>query len=259
MNAAWARHDTEGPRCRTGLVPLIVAPFIGSFAALLIRRLPLEQPVALARSHCEACGHVLGPWELIPLLSAASPHALPLVPRAHPARACRGGACLSRGRRLVRSCWAPDTRSIWLDCVLGWSLLALAWIDWDHMLLPDVLTLPLILAGLGATLLLDPAATTDHAAAAAAGYLAFRGDRTRLSPAARTRRAWPGRRQAAGRRGRLARADGAADGDFHCRGRAAWCSRLACARRPDCTASPHPVRPPAVRRHLGHLAWLRSR
>ena len=42
------------------------------------------------------------------------------------------------------------------------------------MLLPDALTLPLILAGLGATLLYDPADITEHAAAAAAGYLAFR-------------------------------------------------------------------------------------
>jgi len=70
---------------------------------------------------------------------------------------------------------ASDIRSIWLDCALGWCMLTLAWIDWDHLLLPDVLTLPLILAGLAATLLFNPGSATDHAAAAALGYAAFRG------------------------------------------------------------------------------------
>jgi leader peptidase (prepilin peptidase) / N-methyltransferase len=156
------------------LLPLILAPFIGSFAGVLIRRLPAEQPVALARSRCEACGHVLGPRELIPLVSI-------VLLRGH----CRWcGARIAFTHLavelacLVIAAWAvlaeTDTQLVWLDCVLGWTLLTLAWIDWEHMLLPDALTLPLILAGLGATLLLDPAATTEHAAAAAAGYLAFR-------------------------------------------------------------------------------------
>ncbi len=156
------------------LLPLILAPFIGSFAGVLIRRLPAEQPVALARSQCEACGHVLGPRDLIPLVSVVMLR----------------GRCRWCGARiafthlavelacLVVAAWAvlaeTDTLLVWLDCVLGWTLLTLAWIDWEHMLLPDALTLPLILAGLGATLLVDPAATTEHAAAAAAGYLAFR-------------------------------------------------------------------------------------
>jgi leader peptidase (prepilin peptidase) / N-methyltransferase len=156
------------------LPPLILAPFIGSFAALLIRRLPAGEPVVLARSRCEACGHVLGPWELIPLVSVA-------MLRGH----CRWcGARISFAHLAVElaclaiAVWAvltePDPQLVWLDSVLGWALLTLAWIDWEHMLLPDALTLPLILAGLGATLLLDPTATTEHAAAAAAGYLAFR-------------------------------------------------------------------------------------
>jgi protein CrcB len=42
--------------------------------------------------------------------------------------------------------------------------------------LPDVLTLPLALAGLGAAWWLDAAAVPFHAAAAIAGYLAFRGE-----------------------------------------------------------------------------------
>jgi leader peptidase (prepilin peptidase)/N-methyltransferase len=156
------------------IFPLILSPFIGSFAALLIRRLPAGQPIALSRSRCEACGHVLGVWELFPLVSAA---VLKMrcrwchvrIPVAHIVVEL---ACLAIAAWAVLI--APDALSVWLDCLLGWWLLVLAWIDWEHMVLPDVLTLPLILAGLGVTLLQDPADTTEHAAAAVAGYGAFR-------------------------------------------------------------------------------------
>jgi leader peptidase (prepilin peptidase)/N-methyltransferase len=117
---------------------------------------------------------VLGPRELIPLVSAAI---LKMRCRWCRARIPVAHTVVEFGC-LAIAAWAaltaPDALSVWLDCVLGWTLLALGWIDWEHMLLPDVLTLPLILAGLGATLLVDAAATTEHAAAAVVGYGAFR-------------------------------------------------------------------------------------
>ena len=81
------------------------------------------------------------------------------------------------------ACWAawalPDATTLWVGCLLGWTLLALGWIDWEHMVLPDVLTLPLLLLGLVATWIIAPALLADHAlvdhlGAAVAGYLAFR-------------------------------------------------------------------------------------
>ena len=157
------------------LLPLIVSPFIGSFAAVLIRRLPHERPVAMSRSRCEACGHVLGPWEMVPLVSAVM---LCMrcrwcgvrIPLMHLAVELASIAIA-----VAVTVIAPDTRSIWLGCALGWTTLTLAWIDWDHLLLPDVLTLPLILTGLAVTLLFDPESAADHAAAAGVGYVAFRG------------------------------------------------------------------------------------
>ena len=65
--------------------------------------------------------------------------------------------------------------ALWANCALGWSLLALAWIDLDQLRLPDALTLPLVVVGLVVTWTLDPDAATDHAAAAALAYLTFRG------------------------------------------------------------------------------------
>lgn len=153
---------------------LVLAPFIGSFLGVLIRRLPTGRRIMWARSACEACGHRLGGPEMVPLASylllrgrcraCHAPIALfhPLIELA--ALAVAASAAAGHGGALL-----------WADCLLGWTLLALGWIDAETMLLPDVLTLPLLLAGLGATFLLTPGRLAAHAAGAAAGYLLFRG------------------------------------------------------------------------------------
>ncbi len=157
------------------LPPLLAAPFIGSVLGVLIRRLPAGQPVVVARSVCEACRQPLSPFELVPILSFV----------------------LQRGR--CRTCGAPiapmhlaielaafaiaaiaaaalaDPVALWLGCALGWTTLTLAWIDVEHLRLPDVLILPLIPAGLAATWILEPDMLTGHALGAVIGYGAMRG------------------------------------------------------------------------------------
>ena len=172
------------------LAPLLVAPVAGSFLGVLIRRLPRGVPVALgkagARSRCEACGTALGPLELVPLLSflwqgGRCRHCRAPIDRFHP------GVELAATAVAAWAVWAAgeDSLRAWLSCGLGWSLLALAWIDLDWFILPDVLTLPLLLGGLAATWLVEPDALADAAlgaalgwglfAAVAAGYRALRG------------------------------------------------------------------------------------
>lgn len=55
-------------------------------------------------------------------------------------------------------------------CLLGWGLLALAWIDWRTMRLPNLLTLPLLAAGLAFAWYDDGADFPAHAIGAGAGY-----------------------------------------------------------------------------------------
>ncbi len=164
-----------GPQSVMGWVwPLLAAPFVGSFLGVLIGRLPQGRPVAFDRSTCDHCGATITARDLVPLLSYA-------ILRGR-CRTCLGRiaprhwhielAAVAVAASALSVGTAPGR--VWTDCVLGWTLLALAWIDWESMILPDVLTLPLIAAGLLATFSLDPAAVTDHAAAAALGYTAFR-------------------------------------------------------------------------------------
>lgn len=72
-------------------------------------------------------------------------------------------------------CAETNPDRVWVDCMLGWILLSLACIDWRWMLLPDVLTLPLLVAGLVFMLLIKSDRVALHAAAAAVGYIGFRG------------------------------------------------------------------------------------
>ena len=59
------------------------------------------------------------------------------------------------------------------SCMLGWALLLLAAIDWRVQLLPDVITLPLMVAGLLASFLIPLGPWRDHAIGAAAGFIAL--------------------------------------------------------------------------------------
>jgi leader peptidase (prepilin peptidase)/N-methyltransferase len=156
------------------ILPILVAPFVGSFLGVLIRRLPEGRDVVWARSGCEACGHPIGAFDLVPLLSY-------LVLRGR----CRHCGARIAGFHLAVELAAiavpvwvlaveSDQAAVWASCALGWTLLALGWIDLRHFLLPDVLTLPLLLAGLVVTWLQEPELLAGNAVGAAAGYLLFR-------------------------------------------------------------------------------------
>jgi leader peptidase (prepilin peptidase)/N-methyltransferase len=146
----------------------------GSLMGVLARRLPAGRPVLFARSACDSCGTPLGVRELVPLLSYAwqrgrCRHCDAPIGLYHPVLEIAAAGL---------AVWASTVFSgvmLYVSCVLGWLLLALGVCDWHSYRLPDALTLPLLLLGLGVTWSLWPGALADHALAAALGYLAFRG------------------------------------------------------------------------------------
>jgi leader peptidase (prepilin peptidase)/N-methyltransferase len=151
---------------------VFAAPFVGSFLGTLVLRLPERRPIAMGRSACEHCGAALGWRDLIPFASW-----LALRGRC---RHC--GAPLSAFYPLVEAAallivlqaGATTTGWVLLSSILfGWWLLVLAAIDWRTFTLPDVLTLPLAIAGFGAAYAFDRDALLDHAIGAAAGLAAF--------------------------------------------------------------------------------------
>lgn len=160
-------------RALSDVFVLLISPFLGSFLGVLVLRLPRGEEVVAGRSRCPHCAATLGVAELVPLLS--------YLASAGKCRHC--GARLSRlypGIELAAlgvAGWAywvlPGGWLLWAGAALGWALLALALIDLRHFLLPDVLTLPLIPAGLAVAWLVEPGKLLHHGIGAAAGFAAF--------------------------------------------------------------------------------------
>jgi leader peptidase (prepilin peptidase)/N-methyltransferase len=165
--------DLVGALEPTSWALLVVAVFVGSFVGTLIRRLPDGRSIIWGRSRCELCGATLGIRDLLPLASWVNSK----------------GRCRHCGARLDWFYPAVEALAIaiaglsvavdygesaWRDAVLGWWLLALGWIDLRRWLLPDALTLPLIVAGLAQAWWLGPPELFDRVAGAACGYLVLR-------------------------------------------------------------------------------------
>ena len=174
----------------------ILGLLIGSFLNVVIYRLPImmeaqwkaecadlsgQEPPAsekfnlmVPRSRCQKCGHQIGWYENIPLLSylflrgkcsaCATPISLryPLVE-------------LTTGALFCYCAWrwgATSSALLWSG--FGTAILVLALIDWDTTLLPDDITLPLLWAGLiGAALQWTTVGLSTALWGAVAGYLSL--------------------------------------------------------------------------------------
>jgi len=160
------------PSADWSLWPVLAAPFIGSFLGLLAARLPKGRPIVTGRSVCDRCGQVLKPADLVPIASWLAAHGR--------CRYCGGGVTplypsIELSAVLI-AIWAASLAqgpTLWISCLLGWDLLALAVIDWREGILPDALTLPLIPLGLLAAYLTDVDRVWPHAVGAVAGFLVF--------------------------------------------------------------------------------------
>lgn len=154
---------------------LLAAPIIGSFLGAMAIRIPEGRPLVLGRSQCECCGHTLAAYDLVPIASYVW-----LKGRCRSCGAAIGVFPLAMELAAIAVvAWsatlAAGTGVFLASCVFGWVLLLLAAIDWRVQLLPDVLTLPLMLAGLAASFLLPLNPWRDHAIGAAAGFAVLAG------------------------------------------------------------------------------------
>jgi leader peptidase (prepilin peptidase)/N-methyltransferase len=127
---------------------------VGSFANVCIHRLPLGQSIGYPPSRCPSCGAAIRPWDNVPVVSY-------LVLRGR-CRSCH--ARISARYPLVEAAnalayWAVavaygPTLAAAVAMALVTALLVLSLIDLDHQILPNVITLPGIVIGLGASALL---------------------------------------------------------------------------------------------------------
>ncbi len=120
----------------------------GSFTNVITYRLPIQESIAFPPSHCPHCNVRLRAWDLVPVFSY-------LLLRGH-CRYCK--AEISMRYPLVEIICALLFTGVYLrwgfnpETLVGWVftviLLAAAFIDLDHGIIPDLLTYPGIVIGL---------------------------------------------------------------------------------------------------------------
>ncbi len=140
----------------------IFGAIIGSFLNVVIHRVPLEESIVFPNSRCPSCGAVIAFYDNVPVLSYA----------------LLGGKCRSCKEHIsfrypavelltaamfVAVAW-HDGMSVALpfDLVFVSALLALVFIDAEHMILPNVITYPGIVFAAVARLAIPFLTRTPH-------------------------------------------------------------------------------------------------
>lgn len=152
---------------------IVAAPFIGSFLGVLIRRLPAGLPIVFARSACPHCARRLGAADLFPVASWLVTGGRCRYCAAPLGMFYPGIEIAALGVAIWAAAALPGPLLVWAGCLLGWSLLGAAVVDSRHLVLPDVLVLPLIPAGILLHAWLAPGLWADHLVGAFAGFALF--------------------------------------------------------------------------------------
>ena len=155
----------------TILVLIGVAPITGSMLGTLVLRVPIGRAFFIARSSCDDCGHVLGVWDLMPVVNW-------IISRGR-CRHCGAGVSafypLIELAAVVVVLWSWSATAgavLWFTAVLGWLLMVLVLINLNHYKLPVGIVVPLLPLGVLAAWSTAPAAMFDHLLGAIAGFAA---------------------------------------------------------------------------------------
>ncbi len=134
------------------VLPLLLGLVIGSFLNVVIVRLPEGRSIWGPRSSCPGCGTLIAWYDNIPVLSYAYLRgrcrtcAMPIA-RRYPIVEAATGALFALAYLVM-----GPTPDFLVAAVFLAALVAITAIDLQHQIIPDVITLPGILAGVAANL-----------------------------------------------------------------------------------------------------------
>jgi leader peptidase (prepilin peptidase)/N-methyltransferase len=148
---------------------------VGSFLNVVIARVPAGESIVHPRSRCPSCRSPIAWYDNVPVLSwvllgRRCRHCRTPIAFRYPLVEILGGlAALAATYR-----HGPSVPAL-AEFAFAAALLALSFIDLDTWLLPHVITIPLLLAGVGLSALSLTAAPSllSSAGGAAAGWLSF--------------------------------------------------------------------------------------
>jgi len=143
-------------------VAAVFGAIIGSFLNVVIHRVPLEESIVFPNSRCPSCGAVIAFYDNIPVLSY-------VVLRAK-CRSCKERISfrypaveLLTAAMFVAIAWHDGlSAALPFDLVFVSALLALVFIDAEHMILPNAITYPGIVFALVARVAIPYVSGTPH-------------------------------------------------------------------------------------------------
>lgn len=163
MFAPLLHHPVIAP-----IAAAILGAIFGSFIAALVGRWPQGQSVMTGRSHCDACGVPLKPWQLVPVVSYLALRGRCAACDAQIGRDTLAIELLAAAIGALALMLHPGWTGIAL-AGFGWLLLPLAWLDLRHYWLPHPLTLMLAIGAVVAAVAGLPPDWTSRLIGAGAG------------------------------------------------------------------------------------------
>lgn len=144
------------------VVAAVFGAIIGSFLNVVVHRVPLEQSIVFPNSRCPSCGAAIAFYDNIPVLSyvvlrAKCRHCKEHISFRYPA------VELLTAALFVAVAWHDGlSAALPFDLIFTSALLALVFIDAEHMILPNVITYPGIVFALIARVVIPYLSGTPH-------------------------------------------------------------------------------------------------
>jgi leader peptidase (prepilin peptidase)/N-methyltransferase len=144
------------------IVARVFGAIIGSFLNVVVHRVPLEESSVFPNSRCPSCGAAIAFYDNIPVLSyvvlgAKCRHCKEHISFRYPA------VELLTAALFVGVAWHDGLiAALPFDLVFASALLALVFIDAEHMILPNVITYPGIVFAVVARIVIPYLSATPH-------------------------------------------------------------------------------------------------
>jgi leader peptidase (prepilin peptidase)/N-methyltransferase len=140
----------------------VFGAIIGSFLNVVVHRIPLEESIVFPNSRCPSCGMAIAFYDNIPVVS--------YIVLGAKCRHCKTGISfrypaveLLTAALFVAVAWHDGlSAALPFDLVFASALLALVFIDAEHMILPNVITYPGIVFALVARIVIPYLSGTPH-------------------------------------------------------------------------------------------------
>lgn len=137
----------------------VLGALIGSFANVVIYRLPRRESIAFPGSHCPKCNHAIKPWENIPILSwlllrgRCSSCKTPISARYPLVEGLTAACFVALALRWPLISYGPTVIPL---LIIAAMIIMMSFIDIDHFILPDSLTLPALIVAIIGTFVYEP-------------------------------------------------------------------------------------------------------